>query len=46
MKKIIIAAALALVVTTTGVAPDAAGPNPQTDGSFVTAQRYCPNGRC
>jgi hypothetical protein len=46
MKKIIIVAALALVVTTTGVAPETTAPNSQTDGSFVTAQRYCPNGRC
>jgi hypothetical protein len=46
MKKFIIAAMLAVVVTATGSAPVASGPNSQTDGSFVTAQRYCPNGRC
>ena len=44
MKNFIILTMLAVVVTVTG--PVASRPNPQTDGSFVTAQRYCPNGRC
>jgi hypothetical protein len=42
MKNFIILTFLAVVVTATG----ASRPNSQTDGSFVTAQRYCPNGRC
>jgi len=46
MRKFIIAAALAVVATATASPPVTSGPNSQTDGSFVTAQRYCPNGRC
>jgi hypothetical protein len=46
MKRFILTAILAVVVTAIDSAPVASGPNSQTDGSFVTAQRYCPNGRC
>jgi hypothetical protein len=46
MKKFIMAAMLAAVVTVTTSAPVTSGFNSQADGSFVTAQRYCPNGRC
>ncbi|MBV8508827.1 MAG: hypothetical protein JO289_01555 [Xanthobacteraceae bacterium] len=46
MKKFMMTAVLALIVIgTTGRAP-VASDSKQTDGSFTTAQRYCPNGRC
>jgi hypothetical protein len=46
MKKFIIAAMLAVVVTASEKPPAASEPDHNKDGSFVTAQRYCPNGRC
>jgi hypothetical protein len=42
MRKFIIIAMLAVVVT----APVTSRRNSHNDGSFATAQRYCPNGRC
>jgi hypothetical protein len=45
MKKFTIAAVLALVAIGAGRAP-VVSDSKQTDGSFATAQRYCPNGRC
>jgi hypothetical protein len=42
MSKFIILALLAVVVT----APLTSRRNSQNDGSFVTAQSYCPNRRC
>jgi hypothetical protein len=45
MKKFVMAAVLALIVIGTGRAP-VTSDSKQTDGSFATAQRYCPNGRC
>jgi hypothetical protein len=42
MSKFIILALLAVVVTT----PVTSRRSSQSDGSFVTAQSYCPNGRC
>jgi hypothetical protein len=45
MKKFMIAAVLALVAIGAGRAP-VISDSKQTDGSFTTAQRYCPNGRC
>jgi hypothetical protein len=46
MKKFILATMLAVVLTVGEIAPTISDRDPQTDGSFVTAQRYCPNGRC
>jgi hypothetical protein len=42
MRKFIILAMLAVVVTT----PVNSRRNSHSDGSFATAQRYCPNQRC
>ena len=46
MKRFILAAMLAAVVVASDKPPVPAGADSQKDGSFVTAQRYCPNGRC
>ena len=46
MKKLILAAMFAVVATATENGPVASDSNAQTDGGFVIAQRYCPNGRC
>jgi hypothetical protein len=46
MKKFILAAMLAAMVVASDKPPVPAGTDSQKDGSFVTAQRYCPNGRC
>lgn len=46
MKKLILAAMLAVVAVASENVPVSSDPNTQTDGSFVMAQRYCPNGRC
>jgi len=46
MKKLIVAAMLAVVAVASEHAPVASDRNTQTDGSFMIAQRYCPNGRC
>ena len=45
MKKFMLTAVLALIVIGTG-RPLVTSDSKQTDGSFTTAQRYCPNGRC
>lgn len=45
MKKFMLTAVLALIVIGTG-RPLVTSNSKQTDGSFTTAQRYCPNGRC
>jgi hypothetical protein len=46
MKTLIVAAMLAVVAVASENAPVASDRNTHTDGSFVIAQRYCPNGRC
>jgi len=46
VKKLIVAAALAVVAVASENPPVASDRNAQADGSFVIAQRYCPNGRC
>ncbi len=45
MKKFMLTAVLALIVIGTG-RPLVTSDSKQTGGSFTTAQRYCPNGRC
>jgi hypothetical protein len=45
MKKFMIAAVLALVAIGAVRGP-VVSDSKQTDDSFATAQRYCPNGRC
>jgi hypothetical protein len=46
MKKFILGTVLAVILTTGEIAPAISDRDLQTNGSFVTAQRYCPNGRC
>ena len=46
MKKFIVMAMLAVIVSAADLGAVASGPNPQADNSIVVAQRYCPNGRC
>jgi hypothetical protein len=46
MKKFILATMLAVVLTIGEIAPATSDRDRQTSGSFVTAQRFCPNGRC